>query len=268
MSGKFVQANDINIHYEEYGSGAPLILLHGGSGTLEEWRPMIPSFAQHFHVYAPDSRGHGKTDNPAGKLSYRMMADDLAAFVRALEIPHPLVCGYSDGGQIALELAIRCPGLARALVVGAAAYRFSEEYVKALKTWGFEKPGEYDFDWVEANFPFFVEDWKKSHYREGDPDYWKKLTLQISEMWLTPHDYSESDFKRIADPLLVLIGDRDGMIPLDDAIGMYRMIPTAELAVLPNADHMGVLTNPEPFIRTVLEFLRRHEKAEEGKNDG
>lgn len=229
---------------------------------------MIPSFEPHFHIYALDSRGHGKTDNPVGKLSYSTMADDVAAFVRALEIPHPLVCGYSDGGQIALELAMRHPGLARALVVGAAWYLFSEEYVNALKTWGFEKRGEYNFEWVEANYPFFVEDWKKSHYRDGDPDYWKKLTLQLSDMWLTPHDYNESDFKRITDPLLVIIGDRDGMIPLDDAIGMFRMIPTAELAVLPNADHMGALTNPEPFIRTVLEFLRRHGKDEEGKNDG
>lgn len=263
MSGKFVQANGINIHYEEFGEGTPLILLHGGSGTLDEWKPMIPSFAPHFHIYALDSRAHGKTDNPAGKLSYRMMADDVAAFIEALEIPRPLVCGYSDGGQIALELALRHPGLARALVVGAAWYRFSEEYVNALKTWGFEKPGEYNFEWVEANFPFFVEDWKKSHYREGDPDYWKKLMLQLSEMWLTPHDYSESDFKRITDPLLILIGDRDGMIPLDDAIGMYRMIPTAELAVIPNADHMGVIMQPEPFIHILLEFFKRQGKVEE-----
>lgn len=265
MSGKFVRANGIIIHYEEYGSGAPLLLLHGGSGTLEEWKPMIPSFEPHFHVYAPDSRGHGKTDNPAGKLSYSVMADDVAAFVAALEISRPLVCGYSDGGQIALELAMRHPGLARALVVGAAWYRFSDDYVKALKTWGFEKRGEYNFDWVEKNYPFFVEDWKKSHYREGDPEYWKTLMLQLSEMWLTPLDYGESDFKRITDPLLVLIGDRDGMVPLDDAIGMYRMIPTAELAVLPNADHMGVLTNPEPLIRIVSEFLLRHGRVEEGK---
>lgn len=262
MTGNFIQANGINIHYEEFGEGAPLIVLHGGSGTLEEWRPMIPSFAPHFHVYALDSRAHGKTDNPSGKLSYRIMADDVAAFIRALEIPRPLVCGYSDGGQVALELAMRHPGLARALVVGAAWYRFSEEYVNALKTWGFEKRGEYDFDWVQANFPHFVEDWKKSHYRDGNPDYWKSLMLQLSDMWMTPLDYTESDFKLITDPVLILIGDRDGMIPLDDAIDMYRLIPNAELAVLPNTDHMGVLTNPETFIHILLEFFKRQSKVE------
>lgn len=257
MSGKFVQANGINIHYEEFGEGAPLILLHGGSGTLDEWQPMIPSFVPHFRVYALDSRAHGKTDNPAGKLSYRTMADDVAAFIQALDIPRPLVCGYSDGGQIALELALRHPGLARALVVGAAWYRFSEAYVNALKTWGFERPGEYDFDWVEENFPYFVEDWKTHHRQNDDPDYWKSLLLQISELWLTPLDYTVSDFKQINDPVLILIGDRDGMVPLDDAIEMYRMIPHAELAVIPNADHMGVLMKPETFIHILLEFLKR-----------
>lgn len=261
MSGKYVRANGINIHYEEFGSGAPLILLHGGSGTLDEWRPVIPAFEPHFHILAMDSRGHGGTDNQLGKLSYRMMADDVAEFSRALELPRPLVCGYSDGGQIALELAMHHPGLARALVVGAAWFRFSENYVNALKGWGFEKRGEYNFEWVEANFPYFVADWKTSHYREGDPDYWKTLILQLSDMWLTPLNYTEADFKQVVDPVLILIGDRDGMIPLDDAIDMYRLIPNAELAVLPNTDHMSPITNPETFIHIVLGFLLRQAGA-------
>jgi pimeloyl-ACP methyl ester carboxylesterase len=85
VNGKYVQANGINIHYEEYGEGAPLILLHGGTSTLAEWQAHIPSFAPHFHIYALDSRAHGKTDNPSGRLSYRMMADDVAAFIKALD---------------------------------------------------------------------------------------------------------------------------------------------------------------------------------------
>jgi pimeloyl-ACP methyl ester carboxylesterase len=262
MSDKYIKANGINIHYEEFGNGAPLILLHGGSGTLDEWKPLMPAFEPHFHIYALDSRGHGKTDNPSGKLSYRMMADDVAAFIRELGIPHPLVCGYSDGGQIAIELAMRHPGLARALVAGAVWFRFSEQYVSSLKNWGVEKRGEYDFDWVQANFPQFVEYWKTSHHRDDDPDYWKSLTLQLADLWLTPLDYTEADFKLATDPILILIGDRDGMIPLDDAIEMYRLIPNAELAILPNADHMSVLASPETFIHVVSEFLLRQSQVE------
>jgi len=262
MNGKYVQANGINIHYEEYGDDVPLILLHGGTSTLAEWQAHIPSFAPHFHIYALDSRAHGKTDNPAGRLSYRMMADDVAAFIKALDIPRPLVCGYSDGGQIALELALHHPGLTRALVVGAAWYKFSEAYVNGLKGWGFERPGEFDFDRVQATSPQFVEMWKTQHFREDDPDYWKSLLLQISELWLTPLNYTEADFKQVSDPVLIVIGDRDGMIPLEDAIEMYQMIPNAELAVLPNADHLGVVMNPETFIHIVLEFLMRQSKVD------
>ena len=86
--------------------------------------------------------------------------------------------------------------------------------------------------------------------------------MQISDLWLTPLNYTEADFKQITDPVLILIGDRDGMIPLSDATEMYRLIPGAELAVLPNADHMGVLTNPETFIHILLEFFKRQSKVE------
>jgi pimeloyl-ACP methyl ester carboxylesterase len=259
---KYIQANGINIHYEEYGSGAPLILLHGGTSTLEEWQAHIPSFAPHFQVYALDSRAHGKTDNPLGRLSYRMMADDVATFIQALGLTRPLVCGYSDGGQVALELAIRYPGLTRALVVGAAWYKFSEAYVNGLKGWGFERPGEIDFDWLQATYPHFVEMWKTQHPRDNDPDYWKSMLLQISELWLTPLNYTEAEFKQIIDPVLILIGDRDGMVPLEDAIEIYHMIANSELAVLPNADHLGMLTAPETFIHVVLGFLIRQSKVE------
>ena len=261
MNDKYIQASGLNIHFEEFGSGhVPLLLLHGGTSTLGDWKPLIPSFESHFHIYALDSRAHGGTNNPSGKLSYRRMAEDVAAFIKALDIPSPLVCGYSDGGQIALELAMRFPGLTRALVIGAAWYKFSEAYVNALKDWGFERPGEYDFEWALANFPHFVEEWKIKHHPE-DPEYWKELLLQISELWLTPLNYTEADFKRITDPVLIIMGDRDGMIPLSDATEMYQMIPGAELAIIPNADHLGVVMNPEIFIHIVLDFLIRQSKA-------
>ena len=102
--GKYAQANGIEIYYEETGSGQPLVLLHGGTVTLKSWEKQIPSFAHHFRVIALDSRGHGRTKNPLETMSYRLLADDVAAFIRALELDRPLVCGYSDGGQIALEM--------------------------------------------------------------------------------------------------------------------------------------------------------------------
>ena len=99
-----MQANGINIYVEQSGSGEPLLLLHAGTLNLNSWENHIPIFAQHYTVIAPDSRGHGRTKNPLDTMSYRMLADDMAAFIRALGLDRPLICGYSDGGQIGLEM--------------------------------------------------------------------------------------------------------------------------------------------------------------------
>jgi pimeloyl-ACP methyl ester carboxylesterase len=76
-SQHYVQANGLNIYYEVYGAGPPLILIHGGLGTGQDWQMQAETLAEQFQVFLPDSRGHGRTDNPAGSLSYHIMADDL-----------------------------------------------------------------------------------------------------------------------------------------------------------------------------------------------
>ena len=113
--GTYVEANGLRVYYEVYGEGEPLLLIHGGTATSQSWASHLPAFAEHFRVFAPDSRGHGRTDNPTGGLGYRAMADDVAASIDALGLHRPLVLGYSDGGQVALELGMRYPGLTRAL---------------------------------------------------------------------------------------------------------------------------------------------------------
>src|SRR2546425_8453815 len=99
--GQYVQANGINIYYEQHGSGEPLLLLQGGVVSHSMWEKHIPIFAQHYTVMAPDSRGHGRTTNPLDTMSYRLLARDTTAFIRALSLDRPLVCGYLDAGQIA-----------------------------------------------------------------------------------------------------------------------------------------------------------------------
>ena len=135
---QFVEANGLNMYYQEYGSGQPLILIHGGTVTSNMWQPFLPAFVPHFRVITPDSRGHGKTNNPNDEqLSYRLMADDVAAFIQALNLTKPLVFGYSDGGQIALEIGIRYPGLVGAIVLGATTYKLSKTSINTFKALGF-----------------------------------------------------------------------------------------------------------------------------------
>lgn len=252
----YVRANGLDVYYEEYGSGEPLVLLHGGTATSKMWGQHITAFAERFRVIAPDTRGHGNTDNPTGEFSYRMLADDAAGFIRALGLREPIVCGYSDGGQTALELGMRYPESAGAFVVAAAFFRFTDAYRAWLAAWGFEGPGKVDLEHVEQTMSQYVEIWQTWHAPRG-ADYWKTLLPRISTMWMTPLDYTEADFRKIGTPTLILIGDRDEMIPLEEAVDMYRLIPNAELGIAPDSDHTFPLSRPEVFTNLVLDFCLR-----------
>ena len=257
--GKYTQANGAKIYYEEYGAGEPLILVHGGTLTGKvNWEAYIATFSQHFRVIIPDSRGHGRTDNPKGELNYRLMADDMAAFCQASALEKPLICGYSDGGQIALELGMRYAQLAKGLIVAAASYRFSEAYFEVFKGLGFEKPGEVNLEQTQQVYPELLAMWQQLHTEVYGPDYWKTLLKQISKMWLTPLEYTEEKLKKITAPTLILFGDRDLLFSVEQAVEMYRMIPNTELAIAPNSNHFFALENPELFANICLDFLLRH----------
>lgn len=265
QQGKFIKANGLNIYYEEHGSGNPLVLLHGGLGSSTGTRQFVPALSKHFRVITPDTRGHGKTDNPSGEFSYRLLADDLAAMIQRLELDEPLVCGWSDGGQTALELGMHYPGLAKALVVGAAWFKFSESYQESLRDMGLEGPGRVNYEQTEKAFPGFVDVLRNIH--EPGPDYWKDLLKQISIMWWQPLGYNSGDFERIVVPTLILVGDRDPIVPAEEAAEMYRLIPNAELAIAPHMDHSFPFEDPELFIALSLGFLLRHSDTKAMGND-
>jgi len=262
QQGQFVEVNGLNMYYQEYGSGKPLILLHGGTVTSNMWQPFLPSFVPHFRVITPDSRGHGKTNNPNDEqLSYHLMADDVAAFIQALNLTKPLVFGYSDGGQIALEIGLRYPGLTGAIVLGATTYKLSETSLNFFKALGFEKSGVVKIEEIQRNHPNLTTLLKTEHVRAEDPDYWKALLKQYSVLWWTPLGYTADDFHKITKPTLILQNDRDESVALEQAIEMYRFIPNAELAILPNSKHSS--PNSKLLTETVLDFLLRHSAVSE-----
>jgi pimeloyl-ACP methyl ester carboxylesterase len=255
--GKIVHANELDIYYEEHGTGDPLLLLHGGTLTCRQWDNHIPTFAKHFHVFTLDSRGHGQTNNPTGRLSFRAMADDVAAFIQELHLDMPLMLGFSDGGQIALDLGIRYPALARALVMVGAYSRLTESGMRFMHAFGVEGPHSVNFERMERERPSLVQGWKAQHTVQGS-DTWKTLLDQISEMWYAPLGYSEADLRGGIAPTLIAVGDRDGAIPVEEATYLFRLMPNAELAVTPNAGHFFPdITHP--LFAQMLDFLLRHQ---------
>ena len=255
QNGQYVEANGLNMYYEEYGSGQPLVLLHGGMAAGKNVEHLIPAFSKQFRVIVPDSRGHGKTNNPSGKFSYRLMADDVAAFIEALDLKQPSLCGWSDGGQIALELGMNYPDTMKCMVVGAAWYRFSEQYQMMLKAMGWESLGTVNLEKVTQALGPMADMWRTFHATPDEPDRWEKLATQISTMWWTPLGYTADDFQKVKTPTLILIGDRDQIIPVEEAVEMYRFIPGSELAIVPNANHGLPMARAELFTTIVLDFL-------------
>jgi pimeloyl-ACP methyl ester carboxylesterase len=145
--GAYADAGDLSVWYTDQGQGPPLILLHGGLGTGAMWSErVLADLAREYRVLAPDSRGHGRTANPAGTLRYEQMADDVAAFAAALGLDRPVVLGYSDGAQIALELGLRHPVFARALVIGGVVTGPSEAYLRMVGELGFSRRGEAEME--------------------------------------------------------------------------------------------------------------------------
>lgn len=255
-TGHYIRANDLDIYYEEQGHGPPLLLIHGGTLTGASWQPYLAAFAAHYRVITPDSRGHGRTANPTGRMSYRLLAEDLAALVQALALPRPLICGYSDGGQVALEIGMRYPDLPQALIVGAAWFKFTDTYRAWVRgVLGDEQSPGVDTEQFARDYPGWAE-WLQQAY---GPDGWKTFLHQIKPMWATPLNYTPADFARVVAPTLVLLGDRDDLVPVEEAAEMYRLLPNAELAVVPGADHGAFLSAKAAPIQTLmLDFLLRH----------
>jgi pimeloyl-ACP methyl ester carboxylesterase len=257
QQGQYVQANGLKMYYEEYGSGEPLVLIHASLATgAGNWKAYIPYLSPHFRLIMPDLRGHGRTNNPQGEIRLPTLTDDLVAFIKELNLEKPFLCGWSGGGDIALDIGIRYPNLVKAMVVGGVTHRVSEEYFESIRAMGAQAPGKVDIEQFEKAMPQFAELLRIVHSQSSD--HWKTLLTQISHEMLEPTLPSHDDLKKIEAPTLIIWGDRDQFLPVEDALELYRLLPNAELAVLPNVDHSISRTRVVQFANLTKDFLLRH----------
>ena len=257
--GRSVEVNGATLHYKEHGDGAPLILIHGGLSSSAQWEPLVRELADRFRVITPDSRGHGRSTNPSGELSYALIADDVAALIAALGLRCPVVGGWSDGGQVTLELGARHPAAAGALIVGAAHPDFDaggmREAHRALL--GADETGVPDATQLDAQLGESADEIKTLH--PGGTEQWRTLVRQTAPMWLDYDGLGPEELRAIQTPILVLAGDRDELIPLDLSLSLYRALPRAELAICPQLSHAGpTLERASVFASLIQDFARRH----------
>jgi pimeloyl-ACP methyl ester carboxylesterase len=238
-AGKYYHARGIEFYVEEYGnvSGKPLILIHGNGGSIASMSSIIPYFSKEYRVIAIDSRAHGKSTDPGDSLSFEMMGDDNAALLDLMHIDAAYVIGWSDGGIVALELAMRHPKKVIKLAsTGANLWPDSTAIIPPL--WRDE---QHYYDSLHTH-QFTTAD-EKNH--------WKIFVLD----WLQPN-VPLSELKKITSPSLIIAGDHD-VITLEHTVKIYQNIPKAYLWIVPNSGHPTLIEHTEEFEQKVDEFFQQ-----------
>jgi pimeloyl-ACP methyl ester carboxylesterase len=243
LEGKngYAAVNGLNMYYEIHGSGKPLVVLHGAFG----WATEYPILARDRQVIAVGLQGHGHTADVDRPLTLENMADDTAALLKHLGIKKANIFGYSLGGNVAIAVAIRHPDVVGKLAINGANYGpIAEAYEPQT------------FQQFKNIPPDFAPKILKNHYDSvaPDPKRWPTLVAKIKQLGLEFKGFSAEQMKSIKAPVLIALGDRDGVRP-EHAVEMFRLISDAQLAIFPAADHFLLFQDPERLLTTVVTFL-------------
>jgi pimeloyl-ACP methyl ester carboxylesterase len=235
------EANGINIHYATYGHGSPVIFLHGRLANTDYWGNQVPAVAAHHTVILMDSRGHGRSTLDARPYGYDLMADDVVALMDVLKIPKADIVGWSDGGILGIDLAMRHKDR-----VGKV-FAFAANTVTSGVVEGVEK---------NPTFAAYID--RAGHeYAEhsATPKEYDAFVDQISKMWADQPNWTDDQLKAIDTPIVVVDGDHDEAIKRPHTEYIVATIPHAGLLILPNASHFAFLQDPDQFNFAILHFL-------------
>ncbi len=240
----YAPVNGLEMYYEIYGSGQPLLLLHGGMTTAEDFSLVAPTLAQTRQVIAFERQGHGHTADIDRPFRLEQWADDTAALLRHLDIEQADVFGYSTGGSVALAFALRQPEMVRKLVLASSIYNREGYY-----------PGIMEglLQTTAGDMPDIL---REMYTRVAPhPENWQKLVKKSTESAATFQGWQKKDIRTISTPTLVMVGDND-IVRTEHAVELYRLIPNAKLAVLPDTDHVGILVQHAAWTAAMIsEFL-------------
>lgn len=249
----YAEVNDIRMYYEEMGSGVPFVLMHGATGCIDApesgWTGLMPLFAQRYRAIHIEHRGHGRTNNPADRITYEQIASDVCAFMERLGLGPAHIGGVSDGAIVALHIGMTRPDLARTLVAVGANYSNDAKVEQANR---FADLGQIERD------PETVAELARRHDRNKEPGAWRGLVRQLADNLAVNPAYTEDDLKRISVPTLLMAGEDDLWANLDQMVGMKRNIPHAEWLIVNHTGHVVQFTHPWIVGPVVMDFLARH----------
>jgi pimeloyl-ACP methyl ester carboxylesterase len=248
-AGKFENVNGIAMYYETYGSGVPLLLIHGNGGNIASMKNQIPYFSKYFKVIVADSREHGKSNSDGKRLTYENMALDYKMLVEKLKLDSVYIVGWSDGGIISLLMAIDMGDKVKRIAAMGANLRPDST---AVHGWGVR--------WVKKG-----KNSIEAQMKTGDTSRPYGYYLRLYDLLGKQPNIKTDDLHRIKAFSLIMCGDRD-VIKEEHTAEIFHHIPKAQLCVFPGATHMIPEEDPETFNNAVLKFFQSPFKRPDTKS--
>ena len=255
----YAPINQLNLYYEIHGSGAPLVVLHGGLGSTEMMSHVVSALSPTHQVIAVDLQAHGRTADIDRPLSYEAMADDIAALLNFMNIVQADVMGYSLGGGVSVQLTIRHPAMVRKLVVVSTVFQRNGWYPEILASMGQLGPAAAEAMKPSGLYKTYVSIAPK-------PSDWPVLVTKVGDLLKKEYDWSK-DVAAITTPTLLVFGDADAILPAHmveffTLLGGGRKDPgwdrsgmsKARLAILPGITHYDIIDS-SALVTAVQPFL-------------
>ncbi len=261
----YAPLNGLNLYYEVYNSqgvGTPLILLHGGLGVTGMFASLLPALSQNRQVIAVELQGHGHTADIDRPLSFEAMADDIAALIDYLGLERADLLGYSLGGGVTLQTAIRHPGAVRKLILISAPVKREGWYPEVLA--GMAAMNAEAAQGMVGSPPHTA-------YTNAapEPGNWPVLVAKTGQLLKQDYDWSEG-VRQIQSPVLIIIGDADS-VRTAHAVEMFGLLgggqmdggwdgsgmSKSELAILPGTTHFTILGRTTLLLPIISEFLEK-----------
>jgi pimeloyl-ACP methyl ester carboxylesterase len=253
----YLQIGELEMYYEVHGQGDPLVLLHGGFGSITNmfgFGELLPLFAQTRTVIGLEQQGHGHTADIDRPMTYTQMAEDTAAALGALGFEATDVFGYSDGGIVALGLAIAHPQLVRKVAIAGAYWNVSGVYPEVIESLKSFKPSDFPDE--------FRQMWAAD---APNPEDFETVFAKVMALGVDFPGYDSADLAAISSPLLTIIADSDIVKP-EHAVELFRLVgggvsgdnvglPASQLSVLPGTTHTGIILRTDALFSQISEFL-------------
>ncbi|NRP75405.1 3-oxoadipate enol-lactonase 2 [Ensifer psoraleae] len=236
-----VAINGAKIWYATFGSGEPVIMLHGGLANSDYWGHQVPELAKSYKVIVMDSRGHGRSTRAEQDFSYDGMSSDVVALMDHLNVSKAAIIGWSDGAIIGLKLAIRNPDR----VSGVFAFGANSD-----------PSGMHDLSDSKI-FEQYLQRTREEYERlSPTPGEYDAFYRQMEKMWSSQPDIAKRDLRSIQVPVWIADGDHEEVIRRKDTLFIADNIPNSGLLIQPEVSHFSQLQDPHQFTEDVLCFLR------------